>query len=94
MTGHQRNAPVFLWHTTEDKVVPPENSVQFYMSCVRAGVPAELHIFEKGRHGLGLAKNMPGASAWPDLCREWLESSTRAGASNQRNLAMFSDRGS
>lgn len=65
--------PVFLWHTTEDKVVPPENSVQFYMSCVRAGVPAELHIFEKGRHGLGLAKNMPGASAWPDLCREWLK---------------------
>jgi acetyl esterase/lipase len=64
--------PTFLWHTTEDKAVPPENSVQFYLALRRAEVPAELHIFEHGRHGLGLAKDLPGVSLWPKLCEEWL----------------------
>jgi acetyl esterase/lipase len=64
--------PTFLWHTSEDTAVPPENSIQFYLACVQAKVPAELHIFEKGRHGLGLAKSTPGAAAWPELCRQWM----------------------
>jgi hypothetical protein len=36
-------------------------------------VPAELHIFEKGRHGVGLAKGLPALAAWPDLCAEWMK---------------------
>jgi acetyl esterase/lipase len=64
--------PTFLWHTTEDKAVPPENSVQFYLALRRAGVPAELHVFEHGGHGLGLAKDVPAVSLWPKLCEEWL----------------------
>jgi acetyl esterase/lipase len=64
--------PTFLWHTSEDEPVPPDNSVQFYLALRKAGVPAELHIFEKGRHGLGLAKDAPGAQAWPQLCHAWL----------------------
>lgn len=68
-----RTPPTFLFHTSEDKVVPAENSVQYYLACVRNGVPAELHIFPKGRHGLGLARNEKGASQWPALCVQWLE---------------------
>jgi acetyl esterase/lipase len=64
--------PTFLWHTTEDTAVPPENSVQFYLALRRAEVPAELHIFERGRHGVGLGKGLPGVSHWPKLCEEWL----------------------
>ncbi len=64
--------PTFLFHTDEDTGVPPENSVLFYLALRKAKVPAELHIFEKGRHGLGLAKTTPGASAWPQLCIEWM----------------------
>ena len=64
--------PCFLWHTDEDKAVPPENSVLFYLACRRAGVPAELHIFRTGRHGLGLAKETPGTNQWPSLCEAWL----------------------
>src|SRR5258708_28394295 len=47
--------PTFLVHTSEDKGVPPENSVMFYQALRKNGVPAEMHIYEKGRHGLGLA---------------------------------------
>lgn len=64
--------PTFLWHTTEDTAVPPENSVQFYLALRRAGAPAEMHVFEHGRHGLGLAKDIPAVSLWPKLCEDWL----------------------
>lgn len=66
--------PTFLVHTTEDTGVPPQNSVLFYMALCKHKVPAEMHIFEKGRHGLGLGpKELPYAS-WPDRCRAWLQS--------------------
>jgi acetyl esterase/lipase len=65
--------PCFLWHTTEDKAVPPQNSVVFYSALIEKGVPAELHIFEKGRHGVGLAKDIPGTAAWPAACLAWLK---------------------
>lgn len=64
--------PCFLWHTWEDKGVPPENSVVFYQALLAHKIPSELHIYEKGRHGLGLAKDIPGTSAWPDACIAWL----------------------
>jgi acetyl esterase/lipase len=64
--------PTFLFHTDEDKGVPPENSVEFYLALRRAKVPAELHIYRSGRHGLGLAAGVPGTSTWPKCCEEWL----------------------
>lgn len=64
--------PAFLWHTTEDPVVPVENSVAFSMACRKAGVPVELHVFEKGQHGLGLAQGRPGAEHWPELLKAWM----------------------
>jgi acetyl esterase/lipase len=64
--------PCFLWHTWEDKGVPPENSVVFYQALLAHKIPAELHVYEKGRHGLGLAKDTPGTSTWPASCLAWL----------------------
>ena len=61
-----------MFHTNEDSGVPPENSVAFYMALRKAGVPAELHIYEKGRHGLGLAKGHVGTEQWSDACLSWL----------------------
>jgi acetyl esterase/lipase len=67
-----RTPPTFLMHTDADKGVPPENSVLFYLALRKAKVPAELHIFEKGPHGVGLAPNDPVLSAWPDRLAAWL----------------------
>jgi acetyl esterase/lipase len=64
--------PTFLFHTNEDTGVVPENSVQFYLALGRAGVPAELHVFQKGRHGVGLAPDDPALRQWPDLLLEWM----------------------
>lgn len=65
--------PTFLFHTSDDRVVPVQNSLDFYAALRQAGVPAEMHIFESGPHGVGLARNMPQLSDWPDLLAKWLK---------------------
>ena len=57
--------PCFLWHTWEDKGVKIENSLQFAAALVRADVPFDLHVYEKGRHGIGLNDKPPFANAHP-----------------------------
>jgi acetyl esterase/lipase len=69
--------PTFLFHTSTDSAVFPENSVQFYLALRKAKVPAELHIYEKGPHGVGLAPKDPVLSTWKDLLGAWMR---------QRNL--------
>ncbi len=64
--------PCFLWHTVEDGLVPVENSLQFAAAFRRAGVPFELHLYEKGGHGLGLPSPGNGAPAWDAACLAWL----------------------
>lgn len=64
--------PAFLVHSAADKGVPCENSLMFAEALRKAGVPVELHIFERGAHGFGLGGNDPVLSQWPKLCGEWL----------------------
>ncbi|MGA9797529.1 MAG: alpha/beta hydrolase [Terriglobales bacterium] len=64
--------PTFLFTTSEDTVVPPENSVSFYLALHQAGVPAEMHVFEKGPHGVGLDLGDPTLNEWPVLLANWL----------------------
>jgi acetyl esterase/lipase len=64
--------PTFLFSTTNDETVPVSNSVLFYEALLRAGVPAELHIFEQGSHGSGLAQADPQLRMWPILLQNWL----------------------
>jgi acetyl esterase/lipase len=64
--------PTFLFHTNADTGVVAENSVRFYLALRRAKVPAEMHIFENGPHGVGLALGDPALSEWPRLLTNWL----------------------
>ncbi len=64
--------PTFLFHTNADTTVPAENSVRFYLALRRAGVPAELHIYEEGPHGVGLAPTSATLSSWPARLADWL----------------------
>ena len=64
--------PTFLFHTTTDATVPVENSVMFYSALRKAGVPAELHIYERGPHGVGLAQTDEALSSWPSRLAAWL----------------------
>jgi acetyl esterase/lipase len=64
--------PTFLFHTSADTAVPAENSVRFYLALRKAGVPAEMHIFQNGPHGVGLAPTDATLSAWSGLLANWL----------------------
>jgi len=64
--------PAFLVHGGTDTAVPPENSAVFYLALRKAGVPAELHLYREGAHGIGLRPGNGPMSDWPKRCAEWL----------------------
>jgi len=64
--------PTFLFATTDDGTVPVLNSVMFYSALVKAKVPVEMHLFQHGAHGAGLAPANPMLSVWPDLLIKWM----------------------
>ena len=64
--------PAFIIHATDDTVVLPENSVNYYLALKKNGVASELHLYEKGGHGFGLG--VEGTSKfWTRDCEEWLK---------------------
>lgn len=65
--------PCFILHTAADAAVPVGNAIVFYQACIDKKVPAELHIFQDGPHGVGLAKGNPILKVWPELLWKWLE---------------------
>jgi acetyl esterase/lipase len=74
--------PAFIFATAEDELVPVNHSLQFAAALDHAGVPFELHIFQRGLHGLSLSKPLtsaglfaqadPHAAKWLGLCLAWL----------------------
>ncbi|WP_246236266.1 prolyl oligopeptidase family serine peptidase [Flavobacterium ajazii] len=61
----------FLIHATDDKAVPVENSINYYLALKKEKVPAEMHLYENGGHGFGLG--VKGTNAyWPETCKKWL----------------------
>jgi len=68
--------PCFIWHTYEDGAVPVENSLHFAEALRKAGVPFDLHIYQKGQHGLGLGTgnwNPEKRHPWTRDCVFWLQ---------------------
>jgi acetyl esterase/lipase len=63
--------PTFLFSTDDDTTVPCENSIQFFLALRKNHVPAEMHIFEPGPHGVGLAPTHSALSIWPTLLANW-----------------------
>jgi acetyl esterase/lipase len=68
----RQTPPTFLFSSSTDTVVPPENSVAFYLALRKAGVPSELHIFENAPHGVGLDLADPSVGEWGTLLVHWL----------------------
>ena len=70
--------PTFLFHTTDDGAVPVANSLHMASALAAQGVPFELHIYETGPHGVGLANGAMGApdlpylAGWGERLEAWL----------------------
>jgi len=64
--------PTFIFHTDADTGVPAENSIYYFLALRKADVPAEMHIFQKGPHGVGLGMDDFALGEWPRLMANWL----------------------
>lgn len=73
--------PMFIWHTYEDQLVNVSDALSLAQTCLSHQVPFELHIYEKGAHGLAMADESTAsvkshvndqAATWFELCVNWL----------------------
>ncbi len=72
-----QTSPTFLVHAEDDKAVPVENSINYYLACLKNGVPAEMHLYPAGGHGFGLRTAKFGSlNTWPEACKAWLTALT------------------
>lgn len=74
-----QTSPTFLVHSEDDKAVPVENSINYYLACLKNGVPAEMHLYPTGGHGYGFRTAKFGSlTTWPETCKAWLMALTAA----------------
>jgi acetyl esterase/lipase len=66
---HHDTPPAFLFHTAGDEMVPAEQSLIYARALARKKVPYEVHIYERGQHGLALGNGHP----WTVECLRWLK---------------------
>lgn len=64
--------PTFIYHTTDDGLVPVQGSVDLYSALVEAKADVEMHLFAHGAHGTGLGGNDPALTLWPQALEAWL----------------------
>lgn len=69
----EKPGPVFFAHAADDRI-GPENSIELFQALRRAGVPAELHVFQDGGHGFGMLRKGRPINDWPQRCAEWMGS--------------------
>lgn len=63
-----QTAPIFIFHATDDTLVPPANAIALFQAMEAAKRPVALHMFEDGEHGFGVKlPKIKQGSVWPDL---------------------------
>jgi len=63
----------FIWHTFNDPGVNVINSLDYAKRLREVNVPVEMHIYPEGRHGLGLADEVPHVADWSARLIAWLK---------------------
>lgn len=64
--------PTFIFQTDEDTAVPAENAVRYYLALRKNKVPSEMHIYQRGPHGVGLYLGDPVTGTWSKLLDSWM----------------------
>lgn len=67
-----QSPPAFLVHAADDKSVKVENSIAYYMACLKNGVSVEMHLYPKGGHGFGM-NNTTTEDKWFERLLNWLK---------------------
>ena len=71
---NKNTPPAFIVQSMEDHTVPVQNSIDYALALHKYKIPVELHLYERGGHGFGLARNTQDTeSSWPEACARWLK---------------------
>ncbi len=64
--------PTFIAHAIDDKTVPVENSIHYFLALKNNKVSSEIHLYQSGKHGFGLGREGTTSQLWTKECEEWL----------------------
>lgn len=90
----------FIWHTAQDRMTPPAESLVFATGLLQAGVPCELHLFEQGDHGMSLCDETTAvdentvdeaAATWVDAARRWIARGTHTPSAIAKSAAQHEE---
>ena len=68
----EQTPPAFIMHSSDDTVVPVQNTLDYYLSLCKHGVPASVHFYPIGGHGWGYNESFPYKAQWKDEMEKWL----------------------
>jgi acetyl esterase/lipase len=68
-----KTPPAFLVHSADDNVVPVQNSLLYFSALQKFKIPAEIHVFQDGGHGYGMAPGQLTHSQWPEMLVNWMK---------------------
>lgn len=71
-TVHRNTPSAFIWTTANDQAVNPINSLKYCTALQQFNIPYELHMYQEGRHGLGLANEHDHVKNWKTACINWI----------------------
>ncbi len=71
-----RTPPTFIFQTNADTAVPAENAIRFFLALRKHKIPAELHIYQNGPHGVGLYQGDPILGTWSKHLDDWLKTNS------------------
>jgi acetyl esterase/lipase len=67
--------PTFIVHALNDSTVKVQNSLMFYSALIEKKVPASIHVFPQGGHGIRVDDNPGSTDLWLNLLEMWLKES-------------------
>jgi acetyl esterase/lipase len=72
MQVNTNTPPAILIHSTDDEVVPVENSIMYYRALIKNNIPASIHVWENGGHGYGISRAVGSVKSWTKITQEWI----------------------
>ena len=69
---NEQTPPAFIMHSSDDKAVPVQNTINYYLELCKHGIPASVHFYPMGGHGWGYNDSFPYKLQWKNELEKWL----------------------
>ena len=70
---NEQTPPAFIMHSSDDKAVPVQNSINYCLAMCKYNVPVSMHFYPVGGHGWGYNESFPYKPQWKNEMEKWLK---------------------